>query len=245
MKAFLCAAGKGTRISKAFPVQSKCTLDVGGVPLIRHTAVMLLEQGIEVTVIVGYRQQDVRAALEGLPVCFVYNPFFDVTNSIASLWMARSKLAGEDTIIANADVYWNRDILELLLADPEESILLADHTRADDGDFFLREEAGRLLAYGKDLAREERNCEYVGIGFLRSDFVPSFLARMEQLVSAQQHDLWWENVLYSMQDERIIHIRDVRGCFWAEVDFIEDYQRILEHVRAEKRAGGPRPETGS
>ena len=71
---------------------------------------MLLEYGVDVTVIVGYRHEDVRQALEGLPVHFVFNPFFDVTNSIGSLWMAREGLMEEDTIIANADVFWGREI---------------------------------------------------------------------------------------------------------------------------------------
>lgn len=231
MKAFLCAAGRGTRISKAFPEQSKCALDIGGTPLIRHTVEMLLARGIEVTLIVGYRQEDVRAALEGLSVRFVENPFFDVTNSIASLWMAREGLTAEDTILANADVFWKEDVLDLLLKDPQPCVMLADRMRADDGDYFFLEEDGRLLRYGKDLPRAERNCEYVGITCLRADFVPVFRKRLEEMIAAQQHGVWWENVLYSMIGERPVFVRDVEGLFWAEVDFIEDYRRILDHIR--------------
>ena len=236
MKAFLCAAGRGTRISKAFPNRAKCTLDVGGTPLIRRTVQMLCDRNIDVTVIVGYRQEDVREALDGLRVRFVYNPFFDVTNSIGSLWMAREWLTEEDTVIANADVFWSPGLLELLLEDPLENCMLADRTRAADGDFFFLEEEGLLVRYGKELMPEERNTEYVGITFLRRDFVPVFRKRMEEMVSRQQHNVWWENVLYSMIGERPVYVRDVEGMFWAEVDFIEDYQRILAHVKGKMPA---------
>ena len=231
MKAFLCAAGRGTRISKKIPAQSKCTLEVGGIPLIRRTVQMLLRNGIEVVVVVGYRKGDVLEALDGLPVTFVYNPFFDVTNSIGSLWMAREEIKDEDTLIANADVFWSQDILELLMRNPHENILLADPARADDGDFFFYVEDERLIRYGKDLRREERNAEYAGIAFLREPFLPVFRTRLEELIEAQRHDVWWENVLYSLSDERPVYVQDVGDLFWAEVDFIEDYERILAHVR--------------
>ena len=55
--------------------------------------------------------------------------------------------------------------------------------------------------------------------------------RLEELIEAQRHDVWWENVLYSLSDERPVYVQDVGDRFWAEVDFIEDYERILAHVR--------------
>lgn len=40
--------------------------------------------------------------------------------------------------------------------------------------------------------------------------------------------MWWEDAIYSFVGERPVHVKDVAGSFWAEVDFIEDYERILE-----------------
>ena len=40
--------------------------------------------------------------------------------------------------------------------------------------------------------------------------------------------MWWEDVLYSFVEERSIYVRDIQGMFWAEVDYIEDYERILK-----------------
>lgn len=90
MKAFVLAAGRGTRISKYIPNIPKCTVDVGGEPLICQTVRMLTDRQIDTTVIVGYRYKEILRVLEGLPVHIVYNPFFDVTNSIGSLWLAEN-----------------------------------------------------------------------------------------------------------------------------------------------------------
>lgn len=234
MRAFLLAAGRGTRISKSIPEIPKCTLDIDGKPLIQRTVDMLLAGHVDVTVIVGYKQEVVRRVLEGYPVDIVYNPFFDVTNSIGSLWMAREFFRTEDTIIANADVFWPKEILDTLIKAPFDNVMLADQKHADDGDYFFYEEDGILKRYGKNLKREERNAEYVGIAFLRESFVPDFVQRMNDMVSAQEHGVWWENVLYGFIGQHDIHVMDVGERFWAEIDFIEDYHRIIEYVESRK-----------
>lgn len=92
MKAILMAAGKGSRISRHIGENPKCTLDIGGIPLIRNTVEMLLANDIEVNMVVGYEKEIIYDVLDGLPVKYYYNPFYDVTNSIASLWFAKEAL---------------------------------------------------------------------------------------------------------------------------------------------------------
>ncbi len=232
MKAILMAAGKGSRISKHIPEIPKCTLDVGGKPLIRRTVEMLLAHGIDVTIIVGYKQENIREVLKDYPVTVVYNPFYDVTNSIASLWLARQEIPqNEDLILANADVFWSEEILHFILENPKKTFLLADKERVADGDYFFATENGVVKKYGKDLKPEERTCEYVGIAKVDAAFVPAFEKRLKEMVGAQMHGVWWENVLYSLSEEQEIYAEDLDGRFWAEIDFIEDYQRILDFVK--------------
>lgn len=235
MKAFLLAAGKGSRISKNIPNIPKCTLDVGGKPLIRKTVEMLLENDIEVTVIVGYRYKEVIRVLEGCPVHVVYNPFYDVTNSIGSLWMAENMgfFAAEDTIIANGDVFWSQQILDFMKeqGQKEAMFMLGDSERVLDGDYFFGTEQGILKRYGKELTLEQRDCEYVGIAYLSSRFIPVFLDRMNQMIEDQSHGKWWEDAIYSLSSEHPVPVCDIAGMFWAEVDFIEDYRRILDYVQ--------------
>lgn len=233
MKAFLLAAGKGSRISKYIPNIPKCTLDVGGEPLIRRTVQMLLDNGIETAVIVGYRYKEITRVLDGLPIHIVYNPFYDVTNSIGSLWMAENAglFAEEDTIIANGDVYWSQEILEDMLNQQEDVFMVADSNRAEDGDYFFGTEDGILRRFGKELTRQERDCEYVGIACLKADFIAGFLQQLNDMIDQQCHGKWWEDVIYSICRERDVAVKDIAGMFWAEVDFIEDYRRILDYIK--------------
>ena len=93
MKAILLAAGRGTRIARNVEMVPKSTLPVDGKPLIRRSVEILQGEGMEVVVCTGYREETIREALDGLEkITYVYNPFYDITNSIASLWFARDLL---------------------------------------------------------------------------------------------------------------------------------------------------------
>jgi choline kinase len=59
---------------------------------------------------------------------------------------------------------------------------------------------------------------------------------MDALIKTQHHDYWWENVLYSFTDfkEKNIYTVDVNGLFWSEIDYFDDYERILNYMDQKK-----------
>lgn len=235
MKAILMAAGIGSRISRAVS-KPKSTLDVGGVPLIARTVDMLIAEGVEVAVVVGFKSAEVRQALQGRDVRFFVNPFYRVTNSMASLWFAREFLDGDDVLLANADVFWGEGMYEDLMSDTNDIVMLGDESRVDVGDYFFLVEDGLIRGFGKELERADRTTEYVGIARVAGHMVPQFRQRLEALVVAERYDLWWENVLYEHIDETPVHVRDMSDFFWAEIDYIDDYQRILDYIRTGDRS---------
>lgn len=231
MKALLMAAGKGTRISRYLNGNPKCTVDLKpGLPLIRYTVDMLKQKGIqEIMIVTGYRHEAIEKLL-GDSVQYKYNPFFDVTNSIASAWFARDFIDDDDMLIMNADVFCEEAAYDEMLAITETPVMLMDSSRIYEADYKFFCEDGNIKKYGKELPPEETSGEYVGIGFISKSFIPCFKERMDTMISSQQHDVWWENILYSMSAEVAIHTYDINGKFWAEVDYIEDYERIKNFV---------------
>ena len=66
-------------------------------------------------------------------------------------------------------------------------------------------------------------------GKFGKDFMPTFLARLDEMIATQQHSVWWENILYSMVGtDQPVYVDEMDGLFWAEVDYVEDYERILK-----------------
>ncbi len=161
MKAILLAAGVGSRLSRKID-RPKSLLEVGDTTIIRHTAEMLLKEGIEIAVVAGYKKDLLYENLKGLDVKFYYNPFFKVTNSMASLWFARDFFDDKnDMILGNADVFWEKNLLDKLTADPRDAVMLSDVSRVKVGDYFFKTVDDRIVLYGKDIPPEERTSEYV------------------------------------------------------------------------------------
>lgn len=236
MKAILLAAGRGTRISRMVKEIPKSTLPINGVPLICLTVDMLQKKGIETVVCVGYQQNVIRDALKDYQVKYYFNPFYDVTNSIASLWFARQELT-EECLVINADVFFSDAILQMIMEEDKEVVMMVDETRRQTGDyFFSTTDNGCIRKYGKDLPFQYRSCEYVGISKITRQFMPVFAKRLDYLIASGKHDMWWENILYSFTDknERQIYTKDVGGLFWSEIDYFDDYTRILNYFASQK-----------
>lgn len=233
MKAIILAAGMGTRISRFIEERPKCMVDIGGMTLIEYTVDLLRKHGVgEIVVAVGYKANCIMSVLKDKQVEFVYNPFYDVTNGIASMWFAREYLVGdEDTIIMSGDVYLESNIIEALIRVEKDPVLLADSSRIVEADYRYNYENGILKKFGKDLSVAETTGECLGVAKLSAEYVEHYREHMIEMINAQCHSVWWESVLYDLVSEEKIYVHDIAGCFWAEVDYVEDYRRILIHRR--------------
>ena len=232
MKALIMAAGVGSRISRHLNNQPKCCVRINGKELIRHTFETLHKKGItDIAIVTGYAKEHIFKALDGFEYKNFTNPFFDITNSIASAWFAKEFLDGSDEmIVLNGDVFMEEAVLDVLLQKHPSPLFLADSTRKSEADYRFGYQDDILQKYGKELSDEETTGEYVGIAKLSSKDVGFMKEELERFINSQKHSYWWEDVFYRNIEKKPIHIKDIKPLFWAEVDYIEDYERILEYA---------------
>jgi len=237
MKVLIMAAGVGSRISRHLHGQPKCCVDIAGKPLIRRTVELLIQKNItDITIVTGYQDRYIMDALEGLSYARFYNPFYRVTNSVASVWFAKSVLNDDDDImIMNGDVFIEARILETVLQETRSPVMIADSSRIKEADYRFSWKNQKLEKFGKELSDDETTGEYVGIGLLRKKDVPTFKNSIEQAVKLDDYACWWEDIIYrNIHSEKDVYIRDISEMFWAEVDYIEDYERIKAYFNEHK-----------
>lgn len=229
MKILILAAGKGTRISRYLSGNPKCTVDIGDKRLIQYTIEMLNKKGIRnIGIVLGYRGNVIKETLKEFNVKYYYNPFYDVTNSIASAWFAKEFLTDfDDTLIMNGDVFLEELLFEMIMNEKESPVMFADGTRKETADYKFFYQNGLLEKYGKELSSADTSGEYIGIGRFSKEFMPEFIATMDKMILSQKHSFWWENIIYDMIKKQNVYVSTIDGRFWAEVDYIEDYERIL------------------
>lgn len=262
MRVMILAAGRGTRISRYLSGNPKCTVDIGGgKKLIQYTVETLQKKGVsQIAIALGYRGDVIREVLKEYPgIQYYENPFFDVTNSIASAWFSQEFLKPcEDTVIMNGDVYLEEELMQYILhygsrcsmnngsaegkrksESKNESkstfrwgtkspVMFADGSRKKEADYKFLYEDGILKKYGKELEEWETSGEYIGIGYFSGEFIRWFIEEMNRKIRKQEHSVWWENVVYGLVGKEPVFVEEIHGMFWAEVDYIEDYDRILE-----------------
>lgn len=152
MKALILAAGKGTRISRYLSGKPKCTVDIGEEKLIKYTVNLLQKKGIEkIGIVLGYQDTEIKEILkDDKNIEFFYNPFYEITNSLASAWFAKDFL-DDDMLIMNADVFMEELLLDDILETKLSPVLFSDETRKEEADFKLFYKNGILINYGKEL----------------------------------------------------------------------------------------------
>jgi L-glutamine-phosphate cytidylyltransferase len=234
MKAIIMAAGIGSRLENISGNRPKCLIEMDGISLISRSVTLLASRGItNISVITGYKCDLVRQELQNR-VHYLHNPYFEVTNSIASLWLAKD-LLHDDVILMNADLYYESSVLDTALAQKGNAVMLSDSTRIDDADFRFGVLGNRILKTGNQLSNLETDCEYVGIVRIDKRFVNRFRKRLEMMIKSGDFKNWWEGVLYAFIEDGIaIRHKDVEGAFWSEVDHLGDYNRLSTWVARDK-----------
>ena len=103
MKLIILAAGKGERLWPLTKNTPKPLLDLGnGNTLLEEQLERVQSSGVidEVVLVTGYLSEQIEAKLRTMmataPIRIktLYNPFYDVANNLASLWLARHDTDG-------------------------------------------------------------------------------------------------------------------------------------------------------
>jgi len=226
MQLIIMAAGIGSRLSEISNGKPKCLINAGNESLIRRIIKICHSRNVyNITIITGYESDQIISDL-GNGVEYVTNPFYSVTNSISSLWLARDRLKG-DVVLMNADLFFEADLFDTVLSQKKSVVMMSDSTRIETADYRFCFNGDQITHYGKHLSNLETDGEYVGIARIGSSFIKPFRHRLEQMIAQGCINQWWEDVLYSFIPQGVpIYHHDVAGMFWTEIDDRRDYERL-------------------
>ena len=236
MKAIILAAGRGERLGDAAAGRPKCLLRFGGKTLLQRHIENLDRQAIDrIIIVTGYRHEQIGVELAQIesrtPVQTVVNPDYEL-GSIVSLYCARNFLAdGADTILMDADVLYDPDILGRLFDTQSGNCFLLDR------DFELGDEPVKLCVAGDTLVEFRKkpdtniNWNYQGesVGFFRFD--PTVSTRLalqaQQYVENGRTGEPYEEAIRDllMETPHIFNFEDITGQVWIEIDFPADVER--------------------
>jgi choline kinase len=233
MKAIILAAGVGKRLWSVTQHHPKCLIQIGGRTLLVRYLDALASVGVkQVVIVVGYKQEMIRAAagLSGVAVRYLESEHYQ-RGSITSLWRAREELNG-DALIMDADVLFHRMILERLVNSAHPTALLMDESVKQTGEeCMVVAQGGRVIALTKRMpARYDMAGEGVGFLKVRGADTGPLIRSVQAHIERGQLDMEYEDALLEFFGEVKVGYERIGGLPWTEIDFEEDVARAEREI---------------
>lgn len=231
MKAVVVAAGESRRLRPLTDNIPKCFLLVGDRPLIEYSLRALRQCGIEqVGFVVGYLKDEFPARL-GNGYEYIFNPFYTITNDMASLWFAKEFVQGSDFVYIHSDLLYHPDILATTVASQAEIALAVEEKVCDQEMMKVRVDGLDLLESSKDVPLEEAFGEWTGIAKFTSAGWQKYLPEVEQLLAQGEFNAYDTVAMNRLvQKERIIRIVPFQGLPFIEIDYPQDLQKARDEI---------------
>lgn len=226
MTYIVLAAGKGSNLHPLTLKYAKTSFKLDDNTTVLQRMVRSIrkkDKNAEIVVVVGYKADVIKAELDGENVKFVMNPFYEVTNSISSVWFAREYLERENVAIVNGDAVFSDEIVSKYLVKPtDHPYVLVDSSYSCPGAYNAVIKDNQVLVMSKKL--ENFSAKYCCMTKL--DPVSSRLMKEEidSMINENMYDQYFEDSLVQMimfHDFQLF-CEDIAGEKWAEVDSVDD-----------------------
>ncbi len=247
----------------------KCMLEFGGRSLIAYTVDGLRQAGCdEITIVTGHLADQIR-----VPGCrTVLNTDYENNNILHSLMYAKDSLAG-DVCITYSDILVNPGVYKDLAACSGDIVIVADrdwqpyydgrtyHLPSEAEKAFIeveRHREGRVRRMGKHLDPLQANsylcAEFLGLWKMSAMGARAFRAHFESLdrrltpTSPFQAAKEWQKAYITDFLTDLIASGITVNCLviergWAEIDTVQDYERLPDIAARQRLALGGSQET--
>ena len=239
MRAIVLSAGQGKRLLPLTASRPKCLLDVSDdQSVLAFQLESLARCGIEhTTVLVGFGAEYVEHSLAKsrfgeMEVTTLYNPFYAITDNLATCWIARAAMT-DDFILLNGDTVFEDGLLRRVLDAPQEPIAVTVDRKpeydADDMKVTLDTD-GRLIAIGKKLPLHTVDGESIGMLRFQGTGVQTYRDALD-LAMRQPESLrnWYLSVVNELAQKVEVQTVSIEGLWWSEIDSPEDLDAVRGH----------------
>ncbi len=223
MNYIILAAGKGTRLHPLTKKCPKCMYNLFGDKTVIQTMIESInkyDKEGEIIIVSGFMHSELERHLPNMK--FVYNPFYEITNSIASLWFAKEYLTGNITII-NADIVAEEKLIkEVVVKKTNGAKVLIDSSIKQDGDYNVQIKENAVVVMSKELKKYYG--EYCGITKLDKKSTLQLKNEIDYMVNDRNYDQWYENALVQLifKNDFKLEFIDISEYSWAEIDSVDD-----------------------
>jgi len=224
VKYIFMVAGKGTRLQPLTLKHPKSMYKLDEDTTLLQRMVALIkkhDKEADIVVVTGHMHRAIEEQVSG--VTFVYNPFYEATNSIASLWFAQSHMDTDNLVLIDGDIVMSDELIKEVLCKPvDRATVLVDSSIKTDGDYNVEVSGEQVLVMSKDL--NSYYGEYAGVTKLDRESSLLMRKEMNNMIEEGFYDQWYENALVQLifKHNFRLYYTDISNYEWTEVDSVND-----------------------
>ena len=246
--AIILSAGQGKRLLPHTEHCPKCLLSLGDKTILEWQIDTLLAAGLsEINIVTGFHatliDELIARLYPGAQVKTLLNPFFDVSDNLASCWLARQAMQ-DDFILLNGDTLFERAILDKVLHSPTCPITLTIDYKDDydDDDMKVELAGAQVVHVSKALTAGQTHAESIGLLYFRNNGAALFRQALEEnMRQPKRLKAWFLSVIDALAGLGLVTSCSIKGLHWAEIDFIDDLQRAKSIFAGEESLGETQP----
>ena len=224
MKYIFMVAGKGTRLQPLTLKHPKSMYKLDESTTLLQRMVGLIKKHdseADIVIVTGHMHRAIENQIEG--ATFVYNPFYEVTNSIASLWFAQEHLDADNVVLIDGDIVMSDELVrDVMCKAVDKPLVLVDSSIKTDGDYNVEVSGNQVLVMSKEL--DNYYGEYAGVTKLDHDSAIQMREEMDNMIEEGFYDQWYENALVQLifKNDFKLYYTDISNYEWTEVDSVND-----------------------
>lgn len=181
------------------------------------------DKNAEIVVVIGYLSETVKQELADDYCKFVVNPFYEVTNSISSVWFARQYMERENVTIVHGDAVFCDEIIEMyLVKETDHPYVMVDSSYVKPGTYNAVTRDGQVLVMSNKL--ENFNAKYCCMTKLDAVSARLLKGEIDSMIHNNMYDQFFEDSLVQliMFHDFQLFAEDIAGKDWSEVDTVDD-----------------------
>ena len=233
MKAFILAAGKGTRLMPLTAETPKALIYLkDGLTPLDFQIDQLIRSGIatqEIFVIVGYRFEKFEKYKES-GINIVINEKYDSYNNIYSFLLVSNFIKSEEFLVLNVDTIFDFSLLAALLKTRSSAMVVDNFKIVGEEETKVKINKGRIVEISKSISPEEANGEYIGISKFSPDVADVIFDKIREMLKNGEGDKWYEDALNRVLNRVEILPVYTDGKKWIEIDTIDDLKKAREMI---------------
>lgn len=243
MKLFILAAGTGTRLLPLTKNTPKSLIDLGdGTTLLERQISNAINSALfsEIVILTGYRTEQIEAKIKeyerDIKISTIFNPFYDTTNNLVSLWLANPQMLEKDFMITNGDNIYKENVYNEVYSDNNEiiQVTINYNDKYDDDDMKVTlNDDGTIVKIHKEIPLSDTHAESVGLALIKGEKSRKiFSDRLIQLVKDKDYlNTYWLVIFNALVDDGIlIKTKEISKQDWREMDFHPDMEALRKMI---------------